>query len=227
MKKTLITIMVSLLAAPVAYAVPGLQLFIDGATYDWGSQSWVISDNEFDLYVVSAKTSKQDVFVSIALGQNDNPDDVMVDFDGKTIDPGDWVYGYAPYENHAEDWDGGQDLPRHGIFPTHFTQVNAGDYGLMQDVGDVQPDEDGNFWNPATGEGDSPAMGEARAFHVTVGGSFSLIHFDAFTLNPDGTIDQFAPFSHDASVVPEPGTILLLGTGLIGVGAFSFRRRKR
>ncbi len=226
MKIALFSIVILMFLAPCAFAVPGLQLFIDGATYDWGSQTWITTDNEFDLYVVSANSSRQDVFVSIALGQGDDPGDALINFDGTNINPDDWVYGYAPMDNLPDEWNGGEDLPRHSIFPTNFAQVNTGDYGLVQQVGDVQPDEDGDYWNPATGEGSAHRLGEVRSFHVTVGGSFSRLHFDAYTLNSDGSISEFAPFSHDAGVVPEPGTILLLSTGLIGLGALRLRRKE-
>lgn len=49
------------------------------------------------------------------------------------------------------------------------------------------------------------------------------VHFDLFTQNLDGSIKQFAPFSHDA-VTPTPGALLL---GSIGIGMVIARCRKR
>ena len=227
MKNSIFVLIIIAILAPCAGAVPSLQLFIDGATYDWGTQSWVTTGSEFDLYLVSANTIKDDVIISMALGQMDDPSGVEIDFDGTAVNPDDWVYGFGPIDNMAEEWNGGLDLPRHAVFPTNYTEIHTGSYGLGENVGDVQPDELGNFWNPATGEGDANQFGEVRVFHITTGGAFTRLHFDAYTLNPDGSINEFAPFSHDATVVPEPGTILLLGTGLLGVGLTTFRRRKR
>ncbi|OGC90874.1 MAG: hypothetical protein A2W25_13170 [candidate division Zixibacteria bacterium RBG_16_53_22] len=230
MKKIGIVIIAILVTATSAFAVPAIQLFISGATYDWSEQSWIVTGNSFDLYVVSANNIKQDVMVSMALAPTDQPGNADINFAGDEVGLSDWRYGYAPIDNAWWRWNGGEDLPRHGIYPTWFTEINTGDYGLSSNVGDVQPDSFGNYWNPATGSGGAPAGGEVKMFHVETNGIYSFLHFDAYTLNADGSINQFAPFSHDAesipSSVPEPGTIALMGTGLFGMAVAGLRRRK-
>jgi hypothetical protein len=223
-------------AAPGAYAVPHLQLFIDGATYDWDTQTWVLATpGGVDLYVISANETHEDVMVSIALGGFDeytDPDGIVSvsGFGGPAID--DWTWGYSPLES-APGFDGNEDLPPHGIYPTWFAQVNTGDYALYDSyVGDVQPPEGMQTppWDPSDPlNGEHPADGDFKMFSLSINAPIGTsLHFDAYTLI-DGRLDEFAPFSHDASttIVPEPGTILLMSTGLFGVGLAAFRRRKR
>ena len=220
MKKALLYIVVmALLSFGSAFALPNLQLFVDGGTYDAESESWVTTSGTFDIYVIGANEALSDVHVSMALGFAEDYDpngEVSVDVNGTTYDA--WTYGHAPLET-APGFDPGDDLAAHGVFPAWFTEFNAGDFDLVGGVGDVQPQPD--YWDPST-EGyiaNSRKLGEYKVFSVAVTGT-SFIHFDAFTLNPDGSIQNFAPFSHDASMVPEPGTLVLLALGGIGLGIY-------
>jgi hypothetical protein len=231
MRKTLLILAIGLILVPAAGAVPNLQLFISGATYDTETETWIISTpGDLDLYVISANYEHDDVIVAMALSgfsEMENPDGVVSvsGFGGPAID--DWTWGYSPLAS-APGWDAGEDLPPHGVYPTWFAEAHTGYYGLGDMVGDVQPGPD--FWDPSLG-GPGPAnrLGEFKVFSLSISAPlYTGIHFDAYTLDGD-VIDDFAPFSHDAgaTIVPEPGTIVLMGTGLIGIGIFRFRRKKK
>ncbi|HEY6571943.1 MAG TPA: choice-of-anchor N protein, partial [Candidatus Eisenbacteria bacterium] len=43
-----------LLCAPLAHAIPALQLYSPDAVYDMSTETWTISDDTFELWVVGA-----------------------------------------------------------------------------------------------------------------------------------------------------------------------------
>jgi hypothetical protein len=231
MKRFLLTLTIALLACGAAQAYNPLQLYIDGATYDEASQTWVTTSNSFDLYVIG-NMELSDVMVSMALGDYSDTDDpngmAGVSVNGSMYDS--FSYGYPPIAT-VDTWDQSGDLAKHGIFPAWYTEFNAGNFGLVGGVGDVQPDGDGNFYNPADDgyvTADNPnQLGEYKVFSIEVFGS-TAVHFDAYTTDTDGNITYFAPFSHDAqTAIPEPATVILFGLGLSGVAAMRSRRRKK
>lgn len=236
MKKFLLTALLVTALASTSFAFPELQLYIDGATYDAGSQTWVASGQNIDLYVI-ANMDLDDVLVSIALDQNEytssmNPDGIAsATFDGSTV-INDWTWGDAPLATVDPDPNNLKDLAGHGVYPSWYAEFNAGNFRVADGggIGDVEP-INGTYFDPSAGYLD-PAntnqLGQFKKFSVSLAGAMSF-HFDAYTLNEDGSIQYFAPFSHDAGTTtthtPEPATMLLFGLGLAGAGVY--RRFKK
>lgn len=218
-----------MLMSASSFALPAIQLYIDGATYDWGTQTWVTDGTSVDLYVVCSM-DLQNVMISAALSQTEFPmgtdpnGTASVTFNGSAGTA--WVYGYPPFATSGT-WDHGDDLAPHDVFPTWYSEFNSGDYVVANGggIGDVQP-IGGVYFDPSQGYINSNQQGYIKKFTVDVSGA-DYVHFDAYTVNPDGSIAYFAPFSHDGEVnVPEPGTMLLFAAGLAGAGMYRRMRNK-
>ena len=153
----------------------------------------------------------------------------------------DMDYGNPPLEKYLTRTN--EDLQKHGIYPTFFTEFafqfdranmaipyNAQDNpdGFVEDLSDTS-----NFY--------------FNAFSVDASGLTGdwTIHFDLYTKNLISGVDEpldykigdFAPFSHDAqsggddippgNPIPEPGTMMLLGAGLLGLAGISRKKLKK
>lgn len=200
-----------------AVAIPDLQLFTPGGSYDGSSETWVFTHtpgSSFTLQVISAneahpRPGSTGVFVSMALlglGEFDPlPSGNIINFDGTNFTASNFIWGRP-----AEPPPGA--LGKHDIFFAHYVQVLVGSFGTSQTVFD-------------TNEPDNGFPGEARDFSVTIN-SFIPVHFDAYTLNSNSKIDESAPFSHDAegAPIPEPATLALLSIGIISLLGYKGRK---
>jgi len=211
-KSALFAFALTLIMGASVNAVPTLQLFVAGGTYDNSTETWVANSNSFDLYVIGANEVLHNVMVNMALNipEATNPNgSANIDVNGHAYNS--WTYGTPDL------------LPPHDIFPAWYTEFNSGNYGYVGRVGDTN--DELHPYDPSQGYlSHGGAWGQYRRFHITLTG-IDYTHFDGFLYTQDHrchTRIQFAPFSHDAesggSAVPEPGTLALFGLGSLGMG---------
>ncbi|MDD5451852.1 MAG: choice-of-anchor N protein [Desulfovibrionales bacterium] len=226
------------LATPVQ-AVPNLQIYIPGATYDPVTETWIIYSYDYDLWVVGANLNIYDIKFAAAVPVNENGTiDVtwlkgqLIDDDGNVVKEPDFFetldgtadYSADPYIYFCPDgipiMGDGAELPPHGVFPTSYYEYLIGDFGTGETVQNYIP---GDEWGDL-------AEGETKKFHISADGYtwVDIVAYDHYIQANHKTHCIFSPFSHDGgSGVPEPATMLLVGTGLISLGCVARKKCKK
>jgi hypothetical protein len=239
---------------PVPVQALVLQTYINGGTAgDMGQDmdTWFSGDNPFDLYVVgqyaNTISSIDNVWLVVSVPQGETG---TISFD--TTASGDEapalimttaaaLYGLPSSDANVDILtdiagdDGyltkGDFLPGGVSFNEHYPFKDDVSDFLVYSLGSfekVPADEPLQNYNADNGTiTDLPKPGAQKEYAVTYSG-FSGLHFDAIARVTDkqGVDWEINPGSHDASAVPEPATMLLLGTGLVGLVGFRKKFKK-
>ncbi len=231
-------------AARPAGAVPLLQLYIEGATYDSATETWVYTPQgssagaPFRIWAIGnvAGPGGQGPIseVRMAIAYDKSKTDV-VDLTLHLAD--EQFVGYFGQQGYAfpegfelsegrvdaelrqgpEDTAGttpklsdGRDLPWHGIYgdETVWQEFDLGDFSLTDSpIGDFIGDFPADL---------TASAGQINVYEVTVlNGHGTTLYFDLYNHVEAGNRGRavFAPFSHNASIVPAPATLI----GFIGL----------
>lgn len=236
LKKSIVMLLV-LLSASSAHAIPVLQLYIEGAIFDDATQTWIApAGNTLRLWAignVGAKGTIEDVKLSVAYAHGLTP---TISLTGSStggyngfVDPSTAAnpgYIQTVTDGSLPLLGDGTSLPQHGIFNSNpdWQEFDLGDFTLTD-----------SYIADFNGLTDAPVphaskMGQINVYEFSISGvdMGTEFHFDLYDhyYNNQGAVYKFAPFSHDGetTVVPEPGTLALMGVGAAGVAA---RLRKR
>lgn len=243
-QKVLGAIGLSALVAVQAHAIPVLQIYLEGATYDAASESWLANFSAggtlrlWTIGDVSSKGTIYDVKLAVAYDADDSPTITLTPATtggyGGFTDPSLPIapaYLRTVTDGSSPKLYDGSSLPSHGEYGSGvaWQEFALGDFTLKD-----SPMAD--FITSFPSATSSHDTGQINVYDITVTGT-DFVHFDLYdhtvsftkgrAKTTSSTKSWFAPFSHDGEghSVPDGGpTGMLLGLSLAGLGWLNRRR---
>jgi hypothetical protein len=219
------TLIKSLLIAPAALfassamAIPSLQIGdADGGTcesYDQITEDCIVGAT-FSVTALGAG----DAYIAFSAVPKTTIDTFTIapSGDGGPLSMVDSGFGAPPFADIGND---PTDLSSHGIFDTWF------------EVWAVDINTGGTICNSDPDDADDCTAGYIEFIDINILSLVDGLHIDLFRCS-DGSIaggdctvggGDFAPFSHDATVVPVPAAVWLFGSGLLGLVGIARRHK--
>jgi hypothetical protein len=224
-----LTLLVAILLTGSALAVPRLQTYIVGSSYygtynNMDTESWVTNSSYFDMKVVGYWKPAGGAGVFTASGPPAY--DYMDTYLAISV----------PNDQYGHIWINGVEVTSfsslssavpNGVNPRWILPLSRpSSFYNFSGIGTIDNDQI-NAYSYDHGTIGQPGWGDEILLNVVIDG-YLRADFDAIGVNSQGRI-YTNPGSHDASYfgTPEPGTLSLLGVGLLGMVPFLRRKRKK
>lgn len=197
-------------------AEPYLQFDAYPAVYVGGEEESIVSTQlDFTLYALVNSNSPffggvdGSFYISATVAQPVPDGDLgLILLDGLKVYVSDMDYGTPSA------------MPPHGVYPTYYYEHEFTlDLGKRTALYNSQDNPGG----PGPIVSDGPLYYKDFEVDATGIAHGLLVRFDLYTKKTDGSIERFAPFSHDVLAMPVPGAVLL---GMLGLGAVGIKLRK-